>query len=720
MPLILAIEPDKRQATQLKSIVRARLGAELVIGDSAATALHALGDRVPDLILTTPLLSPKDEAALNERLHALGGAASYVQTLTIPMLAAAPARKRSGGMLSVLRRHKSKKIVLEGCDPADFAQQCAEYLERAGAERALRAHADEQAQSENLMSEDSDQVIAEFRNEPDAVSLQPEDAADLASSPITAEFTVEAQNDALSTPEPVGASRSDDSVLRPEYDDTETAEELIHQLEADEVGTDVVNSVDEPAESVAAASDIVLLNLDEGDQSEPVGTEVIDTTPEVAVESQEPFVPPSGHPLGLEWSDAQPLSPVLHGADIDDSPASQPADAVSHFVAEPDPLVAEVEALAVDTVAGPDKVDRDDSDLDLDVLVNQFEYELGAVDEESANPTLVDARLAASDASETAGTDDAFDLDLTSLLEESANSDRAASLSAGQAIVEPLRQVPSDPPLSQARTAPLYASPEVAQASSNELSGSSEGALIDRFVSQLVDQPANELIDQFVSQLVDRTARGSADLEATPASVAPEIPRHSGTNQLPATRRALDSDAQVPAYDVEPESSIDDLAAFEQELWAPLRLGVHQLWPPLESGLASARRPDHIDAAPTVPVLPASPTEPERPEWLDVIESVQRDIERLKTKWAQTDLPPVATVGPIVPPPNVPAHAPQSIDASAPAAQLSAPGKGRTKGKGRRSKKKEAPVPDDWGFFDPEQVGFAALLTKLDEITTPK
>jgi hypothetical protein len=27
------------------------------------------------------------------------------------------------------------------------------------------------------------------------------------------------------------------------------------------------------------------------------------------------------------------------------------------------------------------------------------------------------------------------------------------------------------------------------------------------------------------------------------------------------------------------------------------------------------------------------------------------------------------------------------------------------------------PIQDEWGFFDPAQCGFAALLAKLDEIT---
>ncbi|HKB10999.1 MAG TPA: hypothetical protein VKD69_10105, partial [Vicinamibacterales bacterium] len=31
--------------------------------------------------------------------------------------------------------------------------------------------------------------------------------------------------------------------------------------------------------------------------------------------------------------------------------------------------------------------------------------------------------------------------------------------------------------------------------------------------------------------------------------------------------------------------------------------------------------------------------------------------------------------------------------------------------------RKSTPVQDEWGFFDPHQCGFAALLEKLDEIT---
>src|SRR5262245_34103137 len=139
MPLILAIEPDRRQASQLTAMVRGRLHAELVLGESAERALAALGQRVPDLILTSALLSPKDENALGERLRSLDGAAAHVQTLTIPVLASSSGRGsgRAGGMLSALRRDKGKAAMsLDGCDPAVFAEQCKDYLDRAETERA--------------------------------------------------------------------------------------------------------------------------------------------------------------------------------------------------------------------------------------------------------------------------------------------------------------------------------------------------------------------------------------------------------------------------------------------------------------------------------------------------------------------------------------------------------------------------------------------------------
>lgn len=173
MPLILAIEPDRRQATQLKAAVRGRLHAELVLADTAEAALSALGDRVPDLVLTSAFLSPKDEAVLAERLRALDAAAAHVQTLTIPVLDA-PRRPSNGGrgMLSVLLGDRANApSAPDGCDPAVFADQCAAYLERAANERANQVAVDEVASGELA------RIDEPAANEPAADEPEPQVAA---------------------------------------------------------------------------------------------------------------------------------------------------------------------------------------------------------------------------------------------------------------------------------------------------------------------------------------------------------------------------------------------------------------------------------------------------------------------------------------------------------------------------------------------------------------
>jgi len=108
-----------------------------LLGDSAERALLELGDRVPDLILTSALLSSKDEAAVADRVRSLDGAAAHVQTLTIPVLGAPVPRLHPGrGVLSALLGDRVPgPAAPDGCDPAVFAEQCAAYLERAAAER---------------------------------------------------------------------------------------------------------------------------------------------------------------------------------------------------------------------------------------------------------------------------------------------------------------------------------------------------------------------------------------------------------------------------------------------------------------------------------------------------------------------------------------------------------------------------------------------------------
>src|SRR5215208_2866478 len=142
MPIILAIEPDRRQRHVLGSLVRHRVGAELILADTTEHALEAIGNRVPDLVLVPALLSPQDDAALAAALRVIA-AAAHVRTLTIPVLATeTQTEQESGGLLSRWRRGRNSSQTPDGCDPAVFAEQVTAYLAEAAAARAM-AHDDD-------------------------------------------------------------------------------------------------------------------------------------------------------------------------------------------------------------------------------------------------------------------------------------------------------------------------------------------------------------------------------------------------------------------------------------------------------------------------------------------------------------------------------------------------------------------------------------------------
>src|SRR3954471_10072515 len=130
MPIVLAIEPDRRQAAHLTAIVRDQVDAELVIADTTEGALDAIGNRVPDLVLVPALLSPQDDAALAAALRVIA-AAAHVRTLTIPVLASGVSHAPKLGMLAKWRKGRDASPEPDGCDPAVFAEQISAYLQEA-------------------------------------------------------------------------------------------------------------------------------------------------------------------------------------------------------------------------------------------------------------------------------------------------------------------------------------------------------------------------------------------------------------------------------------------------------------------------------------------------------------------------------------------------------------------------------------------------------------
>ena len=176
-PLILAIEPDARQAGQLQAIAR-RLGADMQLVKSTDRALATFDSRVPDLILTPALLSRRDELALTERLRSLGEVGAHIQTLTIPILETTEAPAR-GGMLSALRREKPRAAGPAACEVDTFAEQVSIYLERAVTIRSVK-------ELEASAARASEPVAASPGPEPEPefdASPAPERAPELEASP---------------------------------------------------------------------------------------------------------------------------------------------------------------------------------------------------------------------------------------------------------------------------------------------------------------------------------------------------------------------------------------------------------------------------------------------------------------------------------------------------------------------------------------------------------
>ena len=141
MSLVLALEPDPKQAAILKQVVRDRVGADFVLADSKDGAIAAIAERVPDVILVTALLSPRDEKELTDQLRHLDGA-EHLQTLTIPLLASGavePAKKKKRGLLSALTGESSKPAAPIGCDPKVFAEEIRNYLVKAEDAKAKAA-----------------------------------------------------------------------------------------------------------------------------------------------------------------------------------------------------------------------------------------------------------------------------------------------------------------------------------------------------------------------------------------------------------------------------------------------------------------------------------------------------------------------------------------------------------------------------------------------------
>ena len=128
MSLVLAVEPDAKQADALRRILGRHNDFELIVVTSAYAATAMMRKRVPDLLLLGASLGSKAQEIVD--ISSLVSDAP--QTLKIPPLAPAASPPRRAGS-------PARAAGTAGTDPEMFAAQVAMGLARVAEQRARPA-----------------------------------------------------------------------------------------------------------------------------------------------------------------------------------------------------------------------------------------------------------------------------------------------------------------------------------------------------------------------------------------------------------------------------------------------------------------------------------------------------------------------------------------------------------------------------------------------------
>jgi CheY-like chemotaxis protein len=126
---VLAIESHEEQAALLRDLVARQVDGHVTLVDSVEAAFEAIDRRIPNLILVSALMSPRDEAELISRLRKLPRLTS-VEVLFTPLMAR-PTERPGGQPRSWFRSAPRAQIKAPTCAPATFANQLTTYLARA-------------------------------------------------------------------------------------------------------------------------------------------------------------------------------------------------------------------------------------------------------------------------------------------------------------------------------------------------------------------------------------------------------------------------------------------------------------------------------------------------------------------------------------------------------------------------------------------------------------
>ncbi len=748
MALILAIEPDKKQASAVRALARTSLHAQMVVADSTSHGLQQLDGRVPDLILTSLLLSPKDETALDKHLRGLDKEGHRVPTLVIPVLG--PLSRSKGGLLNRLKKPK-KTTGTEGCDPATFAAQITEYLDRAAAERAL----DEPDDDDPPIAARSQRASIRVDKRPD-IDLTPASLDSVAASDPVASSSAAASSD-------LGASFS--SVSTPDAPAPQPVEEPVvtERILKDPFSTEGLSRpVDRRADSTPVYGSILFANSPRESFEEAVRPTDV---PSPANETPgEPATPDS---IMISLREAEPPAQKADEDGAWDEIAIEAGDTGLEITAEPIDLNAFVEELeaVVSSYGKTDTVEpfkrtgdhQGSADKGDDAIVLEIEAAAETAAPVTAkapsDPPIGLATRYAWPALEglPAGTD----------WETTAPGDPDYEMLAGfmAAFEEPIGPGGSRP----SKAAPIEPVVVVPAPAPKAVDRESWISLAMRQRYSWPPLEGIECVDLLAEIEPDETGlyswaepepalpartrssdpprlEAKAPAKPSPVEAAAKTPARVEPATKPASRIEPSVRAAVrvepvakPAPRIEPAAAaraairVEPAAKPAPPVEFPSRTAVRVEAPrtkppvvPAGTPPVAANPPDQA-AAPVVSAPPAA-------QWLEILTAIRRDIQELRAEHRAEAVagedstvaraPGVARTKAA---PSATADDASARSAKARKTQAPAPSQKPT----RKRKRATPPKQDEWGFFDPDQCGFAALLAKLEEIegdepTTPE
>jgi len=750
MQLVLSIDSDPRQIELLAKLVRGRLAVELIQVTSAGEALQALGDRVPDLIMTPPLLSPFDEGVLAEYLRELGPAATHVQTLRIPVIGAP---KATSAGLSFFRRKKKVETSPDGCDPNFLADEIAVYLARAAEERAEAvSQAEHAARIEQLPTEEPASRAASVGRSGNLADLDEDVAPDarLGGGP---------------PPTYVG------------YEQLQDHEAAAPVYEAAAPVYEAAPVVSETLSAVAVTEELPLVAMPEPVElaSEPDPMPVVDMPPAVA------HVP---EPLQLVTEaepEPAPAPPRLDGY-TRGAPARERHDVINSLdsltLADLQPQPRKLKRKALDEVSDPERqamvppvepLPRVEEQIDTQGFVPLSRE--AALDPPIAEPALA---AAASDAIAPVVYEPVIEQVMPVTVEEAAAAPTPTPLDlnpADQIVVaqapEATREVSDTSPVHSVDMPVVNAETPVAHAEAPVMHAEAPVMHAEAPVAQ-----GEVSLLQADAPLVHEEAAVVHEEAPVPHAEAPpqhEVPGHAAEAVAPPTLSEPTVDTLV-AREAEPAppAPVATVAAKEDKTPAPQPRRTATF----EAALAAIRHAWGKPRRDTAPKAPANPSEPPAqpdatppaPALPSLVEPVVQPEPALVSAHEEVSTPEVdltpalrAIDEPtrVIPPPQPvvvsPAPDPDAyelnaspmlrdldsdIAAAAPprvmpsslppteeelADRQAPPSNGEQKRKAdkRKPSKKAKParlVQDEWGLFDPDQCGFAAVVEKLNEV----